>query len=108
LWPNGRENRGQTTIIIPTTKERFDIMSRFKIDGVMNDEMVSQLASQVKNIPIELIKNFENVFEGDKEPEFYKGLLTGYVNGYNLVINQETSTEQLGAIVAFVASKIAK
>jgi len=80
----------------------------FKTDAVMNDEMVSQFASLVKDIPTGVIANFESLFEDDKHPEFYKGLLTGYVNGYNLVMNPETSTEQLGAIAAFVANKDVK
>jgi len=32
----------------------------FKIDAVMNDEMVSQYASQVRNIPIGVIENFKS------------------------------------------------
>jgi len=78
----------------------------FKIDAVMNDKMLSQFASQVKHIPTGVIENFKSLYEGDKHPEFYKGLLTGYVNGYTLIMNPETSTEQLGAIAAFVANKL--
>jgi hypothetical protein len=46
------------------------------------------------------------LFSGREQKSYYEGLLAGYVNSYSLLSRQDTSLQQLAAIVAFVASKI--
>lgn len=83
-----------------------EIIQMFRIDGKITDELLRQFASQVNDISPEIIKLFESLFSGREQKSYYEGLLAGYVNSYSLLSRQDTSLQQLAAIVAFVASKI--
>lgn len=83
----------------------------FRIDPMVSDEMVAKCAEQLDNLEDRsvVIKILENLYGGDKRPEYYEGLLAGYANAFNTVLQSKTGGKpgkELGQIVAFVASKV--
>ena len=57
------------------------------------------------------IKDFEENFNKDQSPDFYKGLLSAYVNSYTIVNGQFPGSQEaqtLGCLVAYLADQILK
>ncbi|MDG2470798.1 MAG: hypothetical protein P8M80_16070 [Pirellulaceae bacterium] len=84
----------------------------FQIDEKIEYQRIQQFASQVSNISNRLTNELEEHFENDQSDEFYSGLLAGYSNAFSAIQNDELSESDrqslLGALVAFIADKIAK
>ena len=83
--------------------------TRFRIDPMVSDELVALFAEQLDNLEDRsvVIKILEGLYGGDKSSEYYEGLLAGYANAFNTVIQSGRKPgDELGQIVAFVASKV--
>jgi hypothetical protein len=74
------------------------------IDRPHTGKELRQFASQLKNVPPELIAQLEEGFSGDQSPEFYAGLLAGIGVAYTFV--EGGCGNYLGPLVAFVADQI--
>lgn len=83
----------------------------FRIDPIITDELVLQFVEQLdklehKDVELAIM---ENLYSGERSTEFYEGLLAGYANAFNVVLQSKTggrTGKELGRVVAFVASKV--
>lgn len=84
--------------------------SDFTIDEKIDFDRIKQFASQIDELPDSLIEDFENKFEGDKDMNFYHGLIAGLAGSYSAATNQDFIKKNqvsgtIGAMLAFVSSK---
>ena len=82
---------------------------KFSIDPVITDELVQQFAAQLEELDDRDVTTarIEKLFAGDRDKQFYEGLLTGYANAYYMVQHSGGRTgPELGRVVVFVASKV--
>ena len=84
---------------------------KFSIDPVVTGELLSQFASQLDGLDDRdvVVARLEELFAGDRDREFYEGLLAGYANAFSVVDQSTTGGrpgKELGVIVAFVAAKL--
>lgn len=84
----------------------------FQIDERIDYQRIQQFATQVTNISNRLHTELEENFDGEETDDFYFGLVAGFANSLSISQNEELSDVDkqslVGAIVAFVADKIAK
>jgi hypothetical protein len=84
--------------------------SDFTIDEKIDFQRIKQFASQVDELPDSLIADFESKFEGDKDMNFYHGLIAGLAAAYSASIDEDFVKKNqvsgtIGAMLAFVSSK---
>ncbi|MEC9094512.1 MAG: hypothetical protein VX438_17520 [Planctomycetota bacterium] len=84
----------------------------FQIDEPVDYQRIQQFATQAANISNRLSTELADNYSGDQTDDFYLGLLTGFAHSLSITQSQEFSAMDkeslLGAIVAFVADRIAK
>ena len=80
----------------------------FTIDNKFDDAMIAQFADQAKYISPEFRKVFDANFKGDQSLDYYKGLIVGFGNAYEIANTYNPGnkeTQFLGQLVAYVAEK---
>ena len=83
----------------------------FQIDDRVDYARIQQFATQIENVSDRTKTQFDSHFGGKDSDDFYLGLLSGYANAYVVQSSEEISDkeklEYIGALVAYVADKIA-
>ena len=84
---------------------------RFSIDPLTTDELVLRFSEQFDRLDAAdpVVPQLKRLFDGDKTPEFYEGLLSGYSGAFAMLRHAEAkdnAEQQLGRTVAFVAAHL--
>ena len=84
--------------------------SDFTIDEKIDFDRIKQFASQIDELPDSLIEDFESKFVGDKDMNFYHGIIAGLAGAYSASTNRDFIEKNqvsgtIGAMLAFVSSK---
>ena len=84
----------------------------FQIDQRVDYARVQQFAAQIAEVSPETLREFQAHFHGQENADFHHGLLAGFAGAFVMASSEDLAPDQkqdyLGALVAFVADKIAK
>lgn len=75
------------------------------IDSTSPPEALQQFASQVANIPPDVLHIINESFTDDKSGDFYEGLLAGLAFSYQLA-GHRAGSDHIGAVAAVTAAKV--
>lgn len=81
-----------------------------QIDYNYTDAEIRQFSGELGKFPHSIIIELEQLFEGDKSAEFYRGLLAGYANALSIAQNKtpQGTVGALTQLVAFIADRIVR
>ena len=66
----------------------------------------TQFATQLGYVPQEALNSIKELFVNDETPDFYEGLLAGFVAAYQIVQHypHNKSSQCIGAIIAYISN----
>ena len=85
----------------------------FSLDPIVTNELTAHMAAQLGEIENQavIVEDLQRHFSGERSKEFYEGLLAGYTIAHTVMSESGSNPTpqalgKLGAIVAFVASRV--
>ena len=82
----------------------------FQLDGLFSDAQIRQFAAELGKLAHADVMQMEQMFSGEQSIEYYRGLLWGYANAFNIIQQRgpDLAHAILGRIAAFIADRIEK